>query len=35
MIVNLEQVQTGIAHFVEKEIAPKATGFRKFGIYFI
>ena len=35
MIVSLEQVQTGVLGFVEKEIATKATGFKKFGIYFV
>ena len=34
MIVNLEQVQNGITNFIEKEIATKATGIRKFGVYF-
>lgn len=34
MIVNLEQVQNGVTNFIEKEIAVKATGIRKFGIYF-
>lgn len=35
MVVNIEQVQRGMSAFVENEIAKKATGFRKFGIYFI
>lgn len=35
MVVNLEQIQKGITLFVEKEIAPKATGIKKFGIYFM
>lgn len=35
MIVNLEQIQMGVLGFVEKEIASKATGFKKFGIYFM
>ena len=35
MVVNIEQVQRGVTAFVENEIAKKATGFRKFGIYFI
>ena len=34
-MVNLEQIQLGILGFVEKEIASKATGFKKFGIYFM
>lgn len=34
-MVNLEQIQMGILGFVEKEIASKATGFKKFGIYFM
>lgn len=35
MIVNLEQVQMGVVNFIEKEIASKATGFKKFGVYFL
>ena len=35
MSVNIEQIQKGITLFVEKEIAPKATGIKKFGIYFM
>ena len=35
MMVNLEQVQMGVLGFVENEIASKATGLKKFGIYFI
>ena len=35
MIVNLEQMQMGVVEFVEKEIALKATGVKKFGIYFL
>lgn len=35
MLVNLEQVQIGVTNFVEREIAPKATGFKKFGVYFM
>ena len=34
-MVNLEQIQMGILGFVEKESASKATGFKKFGIYFM
>ena len=34
MVVNLEQVQNGVTNFIEKEIASKATGFKKFGVYF-
>lgn len=34
MMVNLEQIQMGILEFVEKEIASKAVGFKKFTIYF-
>jgi hypothetical protein len=35
MVVNVEQIQRGVLSFVEKEIAEKATGLTKFGIYFI
>ena len=35
MMVNLEQVQTGVVNFVDREIGSKATGFKKFGVYFI
>lgn len=35
MIVNLEQIQIGVTNYVEKEIVPKATGIKKFGIYFM
>lgn len=35
MIVTVQQVQLGIAKYVENEIAKKATGFKKFAIYFI
>ena len=34
MMVNLEQIQIGVINFIEKEIASKATGVKKFGIYF-
>ena len=35
MIVTVQQIQLGIAKYVENEIAKKATGFKKFAIYFI
>lgn len=35
MVVNLEQVQIGLITFIENEIASKATGFKKFSIYFL
>ena len=35
MIVTIQQVQTGVAKYIENEIAKKATGFKKFSIYFI
>jgi hypothetical protein len=35
MYVNLEQIQNGITQFIDREIAQKATGFKKFGIYFM
>lgn len=34
-MVNLEQVQMGIANFVDREIGAKATGLKKFGVYFL
>ena len=35
MNVTIQQLQLGISRFVENEIAKKATGFKKFAIYFI
>jgi hypothetical protein len=35
MIVNTEQIQRGITSYVENEIASKATGLKKFGVYFM
>jgi hypothetical protein len=35
MFVNVNQIQIGIANFIENEIASKATGFQKFATYFI
>ena len=35
MMVNLEQVENGLVNFVDREIGAKATGLKKFGIYFI
>ena len=35
MMVNLEQVQNGVTNFIEKEIAAKAVGFKKFSVYFL
>ena len=35
MMVNLEQVQTGVANFVDREIGAKAVGVKKFGVYFL
>ena len=34
MTVNIEQIQRGAISFIENEIASKATGLRKFMIYF-
>lgn len=34
MFVNTEQVQLGVARFIENEIAAKATGVNKFMTYF-
>ena len=35
MIVNTQQIQIGITKYIENELAAKATGFTKFGIYFM
>lgn len=35
MVANVQQIQEGVVRFVENELANKATGVRKFGIYFI
>jgi hypothetical protein len=35
MLVTNKQIENGILAFVEKEIAAKATGFKKFAVYFI
>lgn len=35
MLVNVQQVQHGLLNYVENEIAKKATGLTKFGVYFI
>ena len=35
MVVNLEQIQTGVANFVDREIGAKAIGLKKFGVYFL
>ena len=35
MFVTLEQVQKGIGQYVDVEIGQKATGVKKFGIYFL
>ena len=32
---NIEQIQNGVTRFIEQEIASKATGFKKFSIYFL
>lgn len=34
MTITTQQLQKGIIDYVEKEIAQKATGVRKFGVYF-
>ena len=34
MFVNTEQIQVGVVNFMENEIAKKAVGAQKFGIYF-
>jgi hypothetical protein len=35
MIVTEQQVQRGVINYIENEIAVKATGVKKFGIYFL
>jgi hypothetical protein len=35
MVVNIQQIQNGIIGYVENEIASKAVGVKKFGIYFM
>lgn len=35
MIINIQQAQRGVINYVENEIAKKATGLTKFGVYFI
>lgn len=35
MVVNTEQIQKGVISYIEKEIGSKATGFKKFGVYFM
>lgn len=35
MIANLEQVQMGVINFIDREIGAKATGIKKFGVYFL
>lgn len=32
---TLEQIQEGLAYFIDQELASKATGFKKFMIYFL
>ena len=32
---SLEQIQDGIAYFIDQELASKAVGFKKFMIYFL
>jgi hypothetical protein len=34
MFVNTEQIQVGVVNFMENEIAKKAVGAQKFGVYF-
>lgn len=35
MMVNFEQIETGVMTFIDREIGAKATGIKKFGVYFI
>lgn len=32
---TIEQIQRGLSNYIEAEIAPKAVGVRKFGVYFV
>lgn len=34
-MVTLQQIQAGVVKFIDSYIAPKATGFTKFMIYFV
>lgn len=34
-MVTVEQIQRGVKNYVDAEIGSKATGFRKFGVYFM
>lgn len=34
MMVNFEQIQNGVANFVDRELGAKAVGLKKFGVYF-
>ena len=35
MLINVQQIQRGLVNYVENEIAKRATGITKFGVYFI
>lgn len=35
MIVTAQQIQRGVSKYIETELARKATGITKFGIYFM
>ena len=35
MIVTIEQIQAGVIKYIDSELAPKAGGLAKFGIYFM
>ena len=34
-MVNVEQIQRGVNNYIDSEIGSKATGFRKFSVYFM
>lgn len=34
-MITTQQLQIGITNYIENEIAPKAVGVRKFGVYFM
>ncbi len=35
MIVNVQQIQRGLANYMDAEIAQKAVGVKKFAVYFL
>lgn len=35
MVVNVQQIQRGLANYIDTEIAQKAVGVKKFAVYFL